>query len=48
MTDLQAALGVSQMTRVDDFVARRHELAKRYDEKLADLPLLLPWQYPDS
>lgn len=48
MTELQAALGVSQMQRLDDFVARRHELAKRYDELLADLPLTLPWQHPDS
>lgn len=48
MTDLQAALGVSQMQRLDNFVARRHELAKRYDQLLADLPLMLPWQHPDS
>ena len=48
MTELQAALGVSQMQRLDDFVARRHELAKRYDKLLAALPLTLPWQHPDS
>lgn len=48
MTELQAALGVSQMERLDDFVARRHRLAARYDERLADLPLTLPWQHPDS
>lgn len=48
MTELQAALGVSQMQRLDDFVARRHELAKRYDQLLADLPVTLPWQHPDS
>lgn len=48
MTELQAALGVSQMQRLDDFVARRHYLAKRYDQLLADLPLMLPWQHPDS
>jgi UDP-4-amino-4,6-dideoxy-N-acetyl-beta-L-altrosamine transaminase len=48
MTDLQAALGVSQMQRLDDFVSRRHELAKRYDRLLADLPVTLPWQHPDS
>lgn len=48
MTELQAALGVSQMERLDDFVARRHRLAARYDELLADLPLTLPWQHPDS
>ena len=48
MTELQAALGVSQMQRLDDFVARRHELAKRYDQLLSELPLTLPWQHPDS
>lgn len=48
MTELQAALGVSQMARLDDYVARRHALAARYDELLADLPLTRPWQHPDS
>lgn len=48
MTELQAALGVSQMERLDAFVARRHELAKRYDQLLKDLPVTLPWQHPDS
>lgn len=48
MTELQAALGISQMARLDDYVARRHELAKRYDELLASLPVTTPWQHPDS
>jgi UDP-4-amino-4,6-dideoxy-N-acetyl-beta-L-altrosamine transaminase len=48
MTELQAALGVSQMQRLDAFVARRHELARRYDQLLAGLPLTTPWQHPDS
>lgn len=48
MTDLQAALGVTQMTRLHDYVARRHEIARRYSELLGDLPLTLPWQHPDS
>ncbi|POG13960.1 UDP-4-amino-4,6-dideoxy-N-acetyl-beta-L-altrosamine transaminase [Pseudomonas putida] len=48
MTELQAALGVSQMTRLDSYIERRHELARRYDEKLAKLPLTTPWQHPDS
>lgn len=48
MTELQAALGVSQMNRLDAFVARRHELAKRYDQLLAELPVVTPWQHPDS
>ena len=48
MTELQAALGVSQMRRLDGFVARRHALARRYDEMLAGLPVVTPWQHPDS
>jgi UDP-4-amino-4,6-dideoxy-N-acetyl-beta-L-altrosamine transaminase len=48
MTDLQAALGVSQMTRLVGYVKRRNEIAQRYNELLAELPLTLPWQHPDS
>ena len=48
MTDIQAALGVSQMTRLVKYVKRRHDIAQRYNELLADLPLTLPWQHPDS
>ena len=48
MTELQAALGNSQMERLDQFVARRHQLANRYDDLLADLPVTTPWQHPDS
>ena len=48
MTELQAALGISQMQRLDGFVAQRHKLAERYNQLLADLPLTLPWQHPDS
>ena len=48
MTDIQAALGVSQMTRLNQYVARRHEIAERYNTLLAELPLTLPWQHPDS
>ncbi|ORU93554.1 MAG: UDP-4-amino-4,6-dideoxy-N-acetyl-beta-L-altrosamine transaminase [Cycloclasticus sp. symbiont of Bathymodiolus heckerae] len=47
MTDLQAALGVSQLERLDGYVSRRHELARRYNESLSELPLTLPWQHPD-
>lgn len=48
MTDIQAALGVSQMTRLTKYVERRHEIAQRYNELLSGLPLTLPWQHPDS
>lgn len=48
MTELQAALGVSQMERLDAYVTRRHQLARRYDELLANLPVTTPWQHPDS
>ncbi|MDX1490597.1 MAG: UDP-4-amino-4,6-dideoxy-N-acetyl-beta-L-altrosamine transaminase [Pseudohongiellaceae bacterium] len=48
MTDIQAALGLSQLDRLDRFVARRHELAKRYSEMLSGLPIKLPWQHPDT
>lgn len=42
MTEMQAALGVSQLTRLTEFVDRRNVLADRYDALLADLPLQLP------
>lgn len=44
MTELQAALGVSQMKRLNDITEKRHEVAKRYDELLKDLPLITPYQ----
>ena len=48
MTELQAALGVSQMSRLSDFVSARHELSNRYNEKLAELPITLPYQLPNT
>lgn len=48
MTEMQAALGLSQLERLDAYVARRNELAERYDRLLADLPVTTPWQHPDS
>ena len=44
ITDILAALGCSQIQRLDDYVARRHVLAERYDLLLSDLPLLLPYR----
>lgn len=48
LTDLHAVLGSSQHRRIDEFVARRRELAAAYDRQLAGLPLLLPYQDPDT
>lgn len=47
MTDIQAALGESQLKRIADFIERRHWLAERYHRALQDLPITLPWQHPD-
>jgi UDP-4-amino-4,6-dideoxy-N-acetyl-beta-L-altrosamine transaminase len=44
ITDIQAALGLSQMGRLDRFVARRRAIAARYAELLADLPVTVPFQ----
>ncbi|MDZ5632387.1 UDP-4-amino-4,6-dideoxy-N-acetyl-beta-L-altrosamine transaminase [Janthinobacterium sp. GMG1] len=48
MTDMQAALGLSQMARLDEFVAYRHTMARRYDALLAELPVITPWQHADG
>ena len=42
MTDMQAALGASQLKQIEAFIARRHTIADRYDRELARLPLALP------
>jgi UDP-4-amino-4,6-dideoxy-N-acetyl-beta-L-altrosamine transaminase len=48
MTEMQAALGVSQIARLHEFVATRNQLALRYDELLKDLPLVTPFQIEGS
>jgi UDP-4-amino-4,6-dideoxy-N-acetyl-beta-L-altrosamine transaminase len=48
LTDVQAALGLSQLQRLDDYVATRHRRAARYDTRLAGLPVTVPFQHPDS
>ena len=48
MTDLHAALGLSQMARLDDFIAQRRRLAARYDRLLTDLALTLPCAQPGA
>lgn len=44
LTDIAAALGVSQMTRLDEFIARRHLIAERYDKAFSELPVVVPYQ----
>lgn len=46
LTDIQAALGNSQLQRLDDYIARRHTLAERYDHRLAGLPVCIPYRDP--
>lgn len=48
MTELQAALGVTQMQRLRQFVAKRHEIAKRYDVLLEKLPVEIPFHLENS
>ena len=48
MTDIQAALGISQMQRLDNYVSKRYDIAKRYDQLLSDMPINLPLQHTDS
>jgi len=48
MTELQAALGNSQLDRLDDYVSARHRLARRYDSLLASLFVDLPTQHADG
>ena len=48
MTDFQAALGLSQMQRLDTFLTKRHAIAKRYDHMLSTIPALTPWQHKDT
>jgi UDP-4-amino-4,6-dideoxy-N-acetyl-beta-L-altrosamine transaminase len=48
MTELHAALGLSQLPRLHDYVQRRHQLARRYDALLKELPVVTPRQRPDA
>jgi len=47
MNDIQAALGLNQMKRLDEYVKRRHKIAKYYDTELKNLSLKTPWQLPN-
>lgn len=48
LTDVAAALGISQFRRIDEFISRRHEIANRYNDMFADSSVTQPWQHPDS
>jgi UDP-4-amino-4,6-dideoxy-N-acetyl-beta-L-altrosamine transaminase len=48
ITDMQAALGLSQLNKLDGFLARRRQLVARYQALLADLPLTLPTPQPEA
>ncbi|WP_339136118.1 MAG: UDP-4-amino-4,6-dideoxy-N-acetyl-beta-L-altrosamine transaminase [Candidatus Electrothrix sp. GW3-4] len=48
MTDIQAALGLSQLEKLDMFIDRRREIAQRYEPLLTGLPIIIPWQNPDG
>lgn len=48
MTDIAGALGHSQLSRLETFVARRREIAAAYDTDFSSLPVRTPWQHPDT
>ena len=48
MTDINAALGLSQLDRLEEFIERRRVIARRYDKAFADLPVTTPWQLPEA
>lgn len=47
MTDIQAALGASQIKRLNNFVEQRHVIAEKYNELFKKMPLMVPYQHPD-
>ncbi len=48
MTDIQAALGTSQLKRLDEFISKRHKIAERYNSMLEDFQIELPYQFKES
>jgi UDP-4-amino-4,6-dideoxy-N-acetyl-beta-L-altrosamine transaminase len=48
MTDIAASLGLNQIKRLDEIVRKRNEIADRYNKELAEVPLRIPWQHPDT
>ena len=47
MTEIQAALGIIQMSRIDSFISSRHKLKEKYDSLLSSLPVIRPYQDQD-
>ena len=48
ITDIQAALGLSQLARLDEYVNDRNKLAEKYDDMLKDLPIKIPYRIKDA
>ena len=48
LTDIQAALGLSQLNRLDEYIKIRHKIAEFYNYELNDLDIQLPFQFPKS
>jgi len=48
MTDINAALGLSQLDRLDEFISKRHSIAQKYDIAFADKSLITPYQHQDN
>lgn len=48
ITDIQAALGITQLERIDQFINKRREIAREYDNALKNLPIITPFQDKDS
>ena len=48
MTDIHAALGFSQMRKLQEFIKKRKKIAKYYDEAFIEGPITAPWQHLDA
>ena len=48
MTDIHAALGLTQLSRIHDYVKKRHKIAKNYDAQLSDTKIILPYRDPEN
>jgi UDP-4-amino-4,6-dideoxy-N-acetyl-beta-L-altrosamine transaminase len=48
MTDIHAALGISQINRIKSIIEKRHSIADRYSKELNGIPIFLPWQDPNQ